>query len=193
MATPSTDAPVTPLRQRMQHDMLMRGLGSHTQQDYVRHVRRFAAFLGRSPDTATPRICAASSSISMRTASACDHQQHGLGAALPVHGDARAPGSVARPGDHPLSAQAARGAERRGSGAAARSGTGPQVQGRARRRLWRGPARLRGRAPQGRRHRRERMLLRVEQGKGRRIATPCSRRNCWNCCGCGGAKAGGAG
>jgi site-specific recombinase XerD len=54
MATPSTDAPVSPLRQRMQHDMLMRGLGSHTRQDYVRHVRRFAAFLGRSPDTATP-------------------------------------------------------------------------------------------------------------------------------------------
>lgn len=53
MATPSTDAPVSPLRQRMQHDMLMRGLGSHTRQDYVRHVRRFAAFLGRSPDTAT--------------------------------------------------------------------------------------------------------------------------------------------
>jgi len=38
----------------MQQDMLMRGLGSHTQQDYVRHVRRFAAFLRRSPDTATP-------------------------------------------------------------------------------------------------------------------------------------------
>ena len=54
MATPSTDAPISPLRQRMQHDMLMRGLGSHTRQDYIRHVRRFAAFLGRSPDTATP-------------------------------------------------------------------------------------------------------------------------------------------
>ena len=54
MAIPSTDAPVSPLRQRMQHDMLMRGLGSHTRQDYVRHVRCFAAFLGRSPDTATP-------------------------------------------------------------------------------------------------------------------------------------------
>ncbi|MER9345368.1 site-specific integrase [Mesorhizobium sp. M0601] len=53
MATLSTDAPISPLRQRMQHDMLMRGLGSHTQQDYVRHVRRFAVFLGRSPDTAT--------------------------------------------------------------------------------------------------------------------------------------------
>jgi integrase/recombinase XerD len=54
MVTLSTDAPVSPLRQRMQHDMLVRGLGSHTRQDYVRHVRRFAAFLGRSPDTATP-------------------------------------------------------------------------------------------------------------------------------------------
>ena len=52
MSTLPTDAPNTPLRQRMQHDMLMRGLGSHTQQDYVRHVRRFAAFLGRAPDTA---------------------------------------------------------------------------------------------------------------------------------------------
>ncbi|TDQ15294.1 hypothetical protein DEV91_1345 [Phyllobacterium brassicacearum] len=30
MATLSTDAPITPLRQRMQHDMLMRGLGPHT-------------------------------------------------------------------------------------------------------------------------------------------------------------------
>src|SRR4051794_12671559 len=54
MDTLSTDAPITPLRQRMQQDMLMRGLGPHTQQDYIRHVRRFAAFLRRSPETATP-------------------------------------------------------------------------------------------------------------------------------------------
>ncbi|MER8753670.1 phage integrase N-terminal SAM-like domain-containing protein [Mesorhizobium sp. M1050] len=53
MATLSTDAPTTPLRQRMQQDMLMRGLGPHTQQDYIRHVRRFAAFLVCAPDTAT--------------------------------------------------------------------------------------------------------------------------------------------
>ena len=45
----STDRPITPLRQRMLHDMMMRGLGPHTQQDYVRHVRRLAAFLGRRP------------------------------------------------------------------------------------------------------------------------------------------------
>lgn len=53
MATLSTDAPISPLRKRMQQDMPMRGLGPHTQQGYVRHVRRFAAFLGRAPDTAT--------------------------------------------------------------------------------------------------------------------------------------------
>lgn len=40
MTTVTTDAPITPLRQRMQHDMMMRGLGRHTQHDYIRHVRR---------------------------------------------------------------------------------------------------------------------------------------------------------
>lgn len=53
MATLSTDTPITPIPQRRQQDMLMRGLGPHTQQDYVRHVGRFAAFNGRTRDTAT--------------------------------------------------------------------------------------------------------------------------------------------
>jgi integrase/recombinase XerD len=53
MATLSTDRPITPLRQRMLQDMMMRGLGPHTQQHYIRHVCRFAAYLGRPPDTAT--------------------------------------------------------------------------------------------------------------------------------------------
>ena len=52
MATVSSDAPVKPLRQRMQHDMMMRGLLPRTQDQYIRHVRRFAAYLGRPPDTA---------------------------------------------------------------------------------------------------------------------------------------------
>ena len=47
------ERPVTALRQRMLEDMAMRGLRSHTQHDYIRFVRGFAAFLGRSPDTAT--------------------------------------------------------------------------------------------------------------------------------------------
>jgi integrase/recombinase XerD len=49
--TPST--PISPLRQRMQHDMMMRGLSPRTQHQYVRNVQRFAAFLKRPPDTAT--------------------------------------------------------------------------------------------------------------------------------------------
>jgi integrase/recombinase XerD len=53
MATQPNDRPVTPLRQRMLDDMALRSMGSRTQHDYVRHVRAFAAFLGRSPDTAT--------------------------------------------------------------------------------------------------------------------------------------------
>jgi site-specific recombinase XerD len=44
---------VSPLRARMIEDMTVRGFNDHTRRDYVRHVRAFAAFLGRSPDTAT--------------------------------------------------------------------------------------------------------------------------------------------
>jgi integrase/recombinase XerD len=53
MSVSSTEHPVSALRQRMLEDMAMRGLRSHTQHDYIRFVRGFAAFLGRSPDTAT--------------------------------------------------------------------------------------------------------------------------------------------
>ncbi|MDO9168126.1 MAG: site-specific integrase [Methylobacter sp.] len=49
----STIKPITPLRQRMIDDMRMRKLSPKTQTSYVRVVKRFAAFLGRSPDTAS--------------------------------------------------------------------------------------------------------------------------------------------
>ena len=44
---------VSPLRRRMLEDMAMRGLREDTQRDYIRSVKNFANFLGRSPDTAT--------------------------------------------------------------------------------------------------------------------------------------------
>jgi integrase/recombinase XerD len=47
------DKPISPLRQRMIDDMTARRFSEATRKDYVRHVRTFAAFLGRSPDTAT--------------------------------------------------------------------------------------------------------------------------------------------
>jgi integrase/recombinase XerD len=44
---------VTPLRQRMLEDMRMRQLCGKTQNAYIRAVRQLAAFLGRSPDAAS--------------------------------------------------------------------------------------------------------------------------------------------
>lgn len=48
-STPS----VSPLRQRMLDDMRMRKLSPKTQIGYIRSVRQLAAYLKRSPDTAT--------------------------------------------------------------------------------------------------------------------------------------------
>jgi site-specific recombinase XerD len=48
-----SDKPISPLRQRMIDDMTARRLSEATQKEYVRNVRNFTAFLGRSPATAT--------------------------------------------------------------------------------------------------------------------------------------------
>ena len=45
---------VSPLRQRMIEDMNARKLGAHSQRSHIYSCKRFAAFLKRSPDTATP-------------------------------------------------------------------------------------------------------------------------------------------
>ena len=47
------DKPISPLRRRMIDDMTARRFKEKVQKDYVRHVRTFTVFLGRSPDTAT--------------------------------------------------------------------------------------------------------------------------------------------
>ncbi len=44
---------ISPLRQRMIEDMQMRRLAPRTQEAYIRAVKNFARYLGRSPDTAT--------------------------------------------------------------------------------------------------------------------------------------------
>src|SRR3954447_24981404 len=45
--------PVSALRARMIEDMIVRGFTEKTRNDYIRNVRAFAAFIGRSPGTAT--------------------------------------------------------------------------------------------------------------------------------------------
>jgi integrase/recombinase XerD len=48
-----SDKPISPMLQRMIEDMTARRYKEKVQKDYARHVGRFTAFLGRSPDTAT--------------------------------------------------------------------------------------------------------------------------------------------
>jgi len=50
-STKSVEA--SPLRRRMIEDMCVRKFTEKTQQDYIRHIEQFAKFLGRSPETAT--------------------------------------------------------------------------------------------------------------------------------------------
>jgi integrase/recombinase XerD len=49
----TTTPVISPLRQRMLEDMRMRKLAPKTQIGYIRAVRHFAGYLGRSPDQAS--------------------------------------------------------------------------------------------------------------------------------------------
>ena len=49
----ATDGTVSPLRQRMIEDMAARKLGRHSQRSHIHSCKRFAAYLERSPDTAS--------------------------------------------------------------------------------------------------------------------------------------------
>src|SRR5262249_6625815 len=51
---PMSQAPISSLRRRLIEDMTVRGFGEKTQSDYIRHVKKFTLFLGRSPDQAQP-------------------------------------------------------------------------------------------------------------------------------------------
>ena len=53
MTQPTLDTPVSSLRRRLIDDMTMRRFSCQTQRNYIRDVGRFATFLGRPPDTAT--------------------------------------------------------------------------------------------------------------------------------------------
>src|SRR3979490_1536968 len=49
-----SEKPISPLRRRMIEDMTVRNFVEKTHNDYIRHVRTFTTFLGRAPDTAAP-------------------------------------------------------------------------------------------------------------------------------------------
>jgi site-specific recombinase XerD len=53
MTSQSSNRPVGALRARMIEDMSVRGFTEETRRNYIRDVRAFAAFIRRPPDTAT--------------------------------------------------------------------------------------------------------------------------------------------
>ena len=54
---------ISPLRQRMIDDMTMRKLSPATQSGYIRSVKRFVHFFGRSPDQAQAEDCSPSAEV----------------------------------------------------------------------------------------------------------------------------------
>ena len=183
------------LRERMIEDMFVRGFTEDTRRDYIRCVKAFAAFIGRSPDTATAEDLRRFQLHQTQSGhAAAGHQQRGLGAALLLHRDARPARSCPPLSRSSTSRASCPGAERRGGGAAARSGTGasstrprsarPMAPGCGCPRSWRS----RSTDIDSDAHADPR---RAGQGRAR-IATPCCRRSCSNCCAPGGGRVGAA-
>src|SRR5580693_5260311 len=131
MTSDTSLRPISPLRARMIEDMTVRAFNEHTRRDYVRQVRSFAAFIGRSPDTATAEDLRLfqlhQTRIGMQPPSI---QRRGLGPALLLHGDARPAGFGAPAHGRSVSGADTGGAQRRGGDAAAARGNGAEVQGR---------------------------------------------------------------
>ena|SRR3712207_2659249 len=86
---------VSPLRRRMIEDMTIRQFGERTKRDYIRQVREFTAFLGRSPDGAEPEdLRRYQLHLASFGASYARMNQHGAAVLLPC--DAR-PARLRRP------------------------------------------------------------------------------------------------
>ena len=152
--------PISPLRQRMIADMTTRRFNEHTQRDYVRNVRMFAAFLGRSPDTATKedlrrfQLHMAKQQMSAGSINAAIAALRFFFTVTLERPDLVLPlTTVNKPRRAPVvlsQEEVARLLE--AAPAEVQSRARPEVQSRAQRRLRRGPARLRGRGPEGIRH-----------------------------------------
>src|SRR6201996_8726481 len=178
-----TDKPISPLRQRMIEDMTARHFAEKAQTDYIRYVKSFAAFLGRSPDTASaeelrlfqqhmtkthvsPWVINATV-VALRFFFKVTLERDDLVRRLTSVSEPRRVPIVLSPEEAARLLTAAPGVKYRAALGVA-YGAGLRVSEVV--------------ALKVTDIDRERMLLRVEQGKGKRIASSCSRRNCWSCC-----------
>src|ERR1700756_1350174 len=149
-STSMSEKPISPLRQRMIEDMTVRNFVEKTRNDYIRQVKTFTSFLGRSPDTGdsggSSPLPAASDPDRHPSA---EHQRLGCGAALLFYRDARPPRDGPAPHLRAGAAQAAGRAEPRGGGAVAGGRARTEVQGGTECRLRCGSAGLRGGGAEG--------------------------------------------
>ena len=153
----------------MLEDMAMRGFREDTQRDYVRHVRSFAAFIGRSPDTATAeelRLFQLHQAESGLQPPSINSSVSALRFFFTVTLDR--PDLARRLTVVPLSAAATDGAQRRGGRAAARGGGGPKYKAAFATAYGAGLRVSEVVALKVGDIDCERMLLRVEHGKGRK-------------------------
>ena len=117
--------------------MTVRNFVEETRNNWrVRHVRTFATFLGRAPDTAAPEDLRLSAAASDADWGACiEHQWLGCSAAFLLHRDARPPRDGTAPHIRAGSPQDAGDLEPGGDRTAAGGGPRAEVQGGAERRL----------------------------------------------------------
>jgi hypothetical protein len=201
MTSDTSPRPVSPLRARMIEDMTVRGFSEKTRSDYVRHVRAFAAFIGRSPDLATaedlrlfqlhqtqigmqpPSINSAVSALRFFFTVTLDRAD--LARRLTVVPYPRRIPAVLSVEEVTLLLRAATAPKYKAAFATA-YGAGLRVSEVVALKVGDIDS--------------ERMLLRVERGKGRKslpsrkrgTATRCCRRSCSNCCASGGGRGDGA-
>src|SRR5438309_3222087 len=202
MTSDPSQPPVSPLRARMIEDMTVHGFNERTRSHYVRHVRAFAAFLGRSPDTATaedlrlfqlhqtqigvqpPSINGAVSALRFFFTVTLDRAD--LARRLTVVPYPRRIPAVLSVEEVTLLLRATSAPKYKTAFATA-YGAGLRASEVVALKVGDVDS--------------ERMLLRVERGKGgkslpsrkRGTAMRCSRHSCPNCCGSGGGRGGGAG
>ena len=118
MSTPYPKDPISPLRARMIEDLCVRSFSLATQRGYIRGVKMLAAFLKRSPDTATAEEVRA---FQRHHAGRAEHDSVGAAVLLPVH--CRQAGDDTPSRLQPRAAEASARAVGRGHRPPARGGT----------------------------------------------------------------------
>lgn len=137
MNKPVSVIPAPTLRQRLTDDMAMRRFSTATQRNYIRDVARFATFLGRPPDTASPDDVRRFQ-VEQQDAGVPVPTMNSIVSALRFFfTHARPPRSRAQARARVRATQAAGGTEPRRGRAAAERHHLPQASGSAVGRLWR--------------------------------------------------------